>query len=136
MTTSKVDLTAHVNRKIKFHYTPPKNAADEAERDIEGTINMATDSALLIKEKGSAMLRLIEMTGVDFDTLEFIVDPPTEIKQKTVAPITVSNARNHLLDRHGWKLDAINGTSDEDAYQIHSAIDHANLGHTHEVREG
>jgi len=133
--TTLVDFKAYEGKKIKFSYVPPKNAADDVSRTVEGTIDMATDTALLIKERGSAMLKLIELSGIDSDTIEFIVDPPTEIKQKTVAPVTVSSARNHMLDKHGWKLDAINGTSDEDAYKIHSAIDHANLGHVHEVRD-
>jgi len=133
--TTVVDFKAYEGKKIKFKYVPPKNAADDAPRTIEGTIDMATDSAILLKERGSAMLKLIELSGIESDTIEFIVDPPTEIKQKTVAPVTVGGARNHLLDKHGWKLDAINGTSDEDAYKIHSAIDHENLGHVHEVRE-
>jgi hypothetical protein len=133
--TTAVDFKAYEGKKIKFNYTPPKNSADELARTIEGTIDMATDSALLIKERGSAMLKLIELSGIAPDTIEFIVDPPTEIKQKTAAPVTVGGARNHLLDKHGWKLDAINGTSDEDAYKIHNAIDHVNLGHVHEVRD-
>lgn len=134
--TKTVDFKAYEGKKIKFSYTPPKNAADEVARTIEGTIDMATPTALLIKERGSAMLKLIELSGIDTETLEFIIEPPRELKQKTVDPVTVSSARNHMLDKHGWKLDAINGTSDEDAFKIHSAIDHANLGHTHEVREG
>lgn len=134
--TNTVNFKAYEGKKVKFKYTPPKNAADEVARTVEGTIDMATDSALLIKERGSAMLKLVELSGIDADSIEFIVEPPRELKQKTADNVTVGSARNHLLDKHGWKLDAINGTSDEDAYKIHSAIDHVNLGHTHEVREG
>jgi hypothetical protein len=82
--TTTVDFKAYEGKKIKFNYTPPKNSTDELARTIEGTIDMATDSALLIKERGSAMLKLIELSGIAQDTIEFIVDPPTEIKQKTV----------------------------------------------------
>jgi hypothetical protein len=136
MTDAKVDLNAYVGKRIKFTYQPPRNSVDEALKSYDGsviTVNTAA-GALLLKERGTILHIFIEIAGIDFSTFEVIEEAPRELKQKELPPTTLSSARFHLLDRHGWGLSAVNSMSDDDAFEIHRKHDHLDDGHVHAER--
>ena len=57
------------------------------------------------------------------------------IGQKSLRPLSVQNARRHLVDFHGWARSAVNEMSEELALQKHEEIDHSDLGHNHDLAE-
>lgn len=138
MTDTQVDLGIYRDKHVKFWYTPPRNSQDETPGEVEGIVQMVnmTAGAILLKMRGSVLLKLVEIAGIDFDRFEVIAEKPKELGQKTLPPVTLSSARFHLLDRHGWGLSTINNMSDEDALEIHTKQcgDHREDGHVHESR--
>lgn len=136
MTDTRVDLNLYVDRQVKFQYTPPRNSQDETPGEVEGHIQMVNvdAGAVLIKIRGSVLLKLVEIAGINFDTFEVIAEKPKPLTQKTLPPVTLSSARFHLLDRHGLALSLVNAITDEDALAKHADINHWDSGHVHEVR--
>jgi hypothetical protein len=136
MTDAKVDLNAYVNKKIKFMYRPPRNSVDEQARECLGVVFLVNDAAnaMLLKEHGAVMHRLIELDGIDYSTLVLVEEPPRELKQKTMPPVTLSGARFHLLHHHGGSLAGLNGWTDQEAFDAHNRVDHSDHGHVHENR--
>lgn len=123
-----------VSKRVKFvlNKLNPDGVVIETE-DVEGVVEIVApdESALVIKERGNPMTRLIESAHIQRETLEIIPEKPRELKSRRLDPVTLANARQHLLDRHEFQLAAINGMTDEAAVNEHDLIDHGPLGHHH-----
>jgi hypothetical protein len=103
--------------------------ADGSVKEFEGKVEAASAAGVAFKEKGKRDVDLIEP-----DTIEEIAVAPTKPKnlpQKKLKDATVANARQHLLDRHGYDRSVVNGMTDEQAFDEHDDIDHEDLGHRH-----
>lgn len=131
MTDIKVDLSTTTGQRIKFMYVP-KDATEFVE--MEGVVDLVNLPAIVIKPKGSTMVKLITIDQIDTDTIEIIPEKPRVIKAKRHDGVGRTNVRNHLLDRHGWGLAAVNNLTDEDAQEIHDKFDHSDYGHFHADR--
>lgn len=108
-----------------------RNLADGTTAEEEGTVDTISAIGLLFKKKGSSSLDLVQS-----DEIEGITLAPTKevsIKAKTLKPVQLGGARNHLLERHAYTLKQVNGMTEEDAFRVHANIDHvaADLGHVH-----
>lgn len=131
MTDTQIDLAAYQGKRVKLKL----NRKDREElEELEGVVELVGGPAMIIKPRGSTMNRLIESDSIVAGSLELVPETPRELKPKRHQGLSLSNARHHLLDRHGYELAVINRMSDEQAYREHELIDHDRLGHFHEER--
>lgn len=102
--------------------------------ETEGLITLVNEAVgIILKPTGKTLGALIKSKDI-----EDIVLAPTTLrvfKQKTIRRVTLETARQHLLDRHGMALEAVNVTNEEDALEHHSKIDHEPLGHNHAAED-
>jgi hypothetical protein len=104
---------------------------EDRNEEVEGTVDTAMPTALLLKPKGRTNLELIEPSQIE--EISFAPEKPKELKPKRVAKLKFGQARQHLLDRHGEPLTVVNEMTEEAAWEMHNEIDHVeeNLGHWH-----
>jgi hypothetical protein len=99
--------------------------------ETEGTAQAANEGGILLKPKGKTQMILIEAPAIE--DVRFVDEKPKEIKRKLLKVVEFGQARNHLLERHGWTLKQVNEISEKAAYETHEKIDHvsADIGHEH-----
>ena len=102
---------------------------DGSAREVEGKVEAASAAGVAFKEKGKRDVELVEPKSIE----EIALAPvkPKNLAQKKLKPVAEQNARQHLLDRHGYDRSVVNGMTDEQAFAEHEDIDHADLGHKH-----
>lgn len=122
-----------VGKRCVLQYTKD---GDEEVLEAKGTLEkIAVGKALLFKEKGrqTAMHFSFDVVGV---TLDETVD--NRIKQKRLIPVPDHQVRQHLADRHGAPLSAVNAMSDEQAVathnDLHSKDTAKNIAHYHKEK--
>jgi hypothetical protein len=125
-----IDYVAHQGMKVTFKLNQEVEGVVEV-RDMEGTVELVVGEAMLFKPKGSAMHKLVELKNIVAESFEVIPEVPRELKPKSQGVVGLTNARNHLLDRHERELTVINAMDDKTAFDLHELIDHDNLGHFH-----
>ena len=123
-----IDLKAYMGKKVTFQY---RHQGEGELLDMEGQVMLVNGPAMLFKPKGSAMQKLIELAHIDQQTFQQVTEAPRELKARELPALTLTNARHHLLDRHGYELAAINAMTDEAAFREHEMLDHDRLGHYH-----
>lgn len=108
-------------------------AEDGSVNELTGKVENASEVGMAFKEKGKRDVELVLPDQIE----EISVAPsePKKITQKKVLPVTESNVRRHLADRHGFLLSDLAKMSDADAFAQHEAIDHSDLGHRHEAKD-
>lgn len=107
------------------------NAPEGGEPSVEGTVSVGNDMGLLLKPKGKTGLELIEAGNIA--SVEAAPDTPKKLQVKALQPLKDSQARQHLVDRHGYSVADVESMSDEDALTFHSEdVDHAPLAHNHD----
>lgn len=139
MTDTQVALESYTGKKIKVTVDQP----GRERREITGKVDLANVMAMIVKEERQTMTTLIEASWIVPGSIEEIVEKPRELKARRLDPLTASNARHHLLDRHGWWLftvpgidnTGVNQMTDEEALTLHATLDHSILGHYHQPRE-
>jgi hypothetical protein len=104
-------------------------------KEIEGTATAANALGIMLKPKGKTGLELYEA-----DTIQSVAYAPEkekELKAKTLKVVEYGNAKQHLVDRHGYKLSEINKMSEQEAFDFHNDLDHVELelGHVHGEKE-
>lgn len=122
--TATQDLSTFVDRKVVLVY----NKGEES-IEIEGTVQNASPVGVIIKPKGRASIELIEADQIE--RIEAAPEKAKTLSAKAVKNVIYGNARQHLLDKHGFTLTQVNSLTEEAALEIHDAIDHADLGHKH-----
>jgi hypothetical protein len=129
-----VDYSQFVGRKVELVEKVEKDgelAADEH----EGTVEAVNGGFVLFKQKGKATARLV--AEADIEEMRFAIEKPKELKQKKLAPVKYGEARQHLVDRHGYKIADINKMTEQQAFEFHNGggeqpgLDHRELGHRH-----
>lgn len=108
------------------------NAAPEGgEPSIEGTVSVGNEMGLLIKPKGKTSLDLIEAGNIA--SVETAPDAPKKLQVKALQPLKEGQARQHLVDRHGYAVADVEGMTEDDALAFHNEeLNHSGLGHNHE----
>lgn len=124
------NLSQFANKKVTVVHTVE---GQEEAVETEGTVSVANEGGVLIKPKGKTQMVLIEAANIE--DVRYVEEKPKEIKAKMLKPVEFGQARSHLLERHGFYLEAVNKLSEKEAYEQHEAIDHKNLGHYHGVKE-
>jgi hypothetical protein len=123
MTPTK-DYTSFIDKRVILTLEEDGEAVE-----VEATVKAANGSGLLIKPKGKTNFEVIDPDAV----LEIESAPTTAraLKARTVKPLQHGQARAHLLDKHGWTLEQVNATSEDEAFAQHEQIDHETLGLGH-----
>jgi hypothetical protein len=98
--------------------------------EIEGYVETANAKGVLLKPKGKTQFDLIEA-----DEIEKIDLAPedTKLKARRINPVKLGQAKNHLLERHGYTLTQVNDMTEQEAFEFHLSLDHKaeDLGHYH-----
>lgn len=142
MTDTQLALASYTGKKVKLLIDKP----GEERREAIGRVDIANELAMILKEVGQVMTTLIEASWIVPDSIEEVPDTPREIRSRRLDPLSLSNARHHLIERHGWPLKSgmvngvhwlrgINEMTDQEAQDAHSSLDHSLLGHYHQSRE-
>jgi hypothetical protein len=99
--------------------------------EVEGTAQVANATGVLLKPKGQTKLELIDAANIE--DIRFVEDEQKDLGVKTLKIVDYGQARNHLLERHGFTLPTVNAMTEKEAYELHGGIDHvaAELGHIH-----
>lgn len=102
-----------------------------AEAPLEGTVDSGNELGLLFKPKGKASLDLIDAAKIT--NIEVLPEAPKKITVKALLPLKDSAARQHLVDRHGYKIADIESLSESDALEFHNGeVEHEGLAHSHD----
>lgn len=125
---AQVNLEEFADKKVVVvHRVDGETNAVETEGKVEG----ANALALLLKPKGKTQAVLIEADKIE--DVRYVEEKPKALTAKTLKPVEFGQARNHLLERHGLTLEAVNALSEKEAFEQHKGIDHvaSKLGHVH-----
>lgn len=108
-----------------------KKSEDGSAVEVEGTAQVANEQGILIKPKGKTTLELV--VAGDIEDVRYVADKPKALTAKVLKLVEFGGARNHLLERHGYTLEQVNGMDEQAAFDAHNEIDHEgdNLGHVH-----
>lgn len=111
------------------------NENGESAVEMEGKVEVVNEQGILIKPKGKVQLDLL--TNDEIEEIDFAPEKAKVLKARQLKPIEHGQARNHLLERHGWTLDKANAITEAEALELHGEIDHVaeNLGHVHVSKE-
>lgn len=120
------NIEQYEGKKIVVVY----NKGDEAV-EVEGTAQAANSVGILLKPKGKTTIDIIELAQIE--SVRYVADKPKSLAAKVLKPVEFGQARNHLLERHGYTLTQINDMDEQAAFDAHNAIDHkaSDLGHVH-----
>lgn len=122
-----INLPQYAGRKVLL---TTKAEGGDAET-VEGTAEVANEKGLIFRPKGRSRSSLVE--AADIVSVEFAPTTSKTLEASRVLPVQPGRVRQHLLDRHGWSLTAVNGLSEDEAIERHNKIDHSDLGHRHEA---
>lgn len=131
-----MDLTAFADvadRKVIItHDVPDGDTMTSVE--TEGTLMaVAPEIGIMVRPKGRQQGELITADRVT--NIEYAETAIRDLKQKTLKVEGLETVRQHLADRHGYKLSDINPMSPADALAFHGGIDHSELGHGHNEKK-
>lgn len=121
------DLTQFVDKKVVV----VKNAEDGTSVEVEGTVQSGNELGLVIKPKGKTNFDIIQAS--DIEEVRLVESAQKSLTRRTLKPVKLEQARNHLLERHAYTLAQVNKMSDQQALDAHEGIDHeaSDLGHVH-----
>lgn len=125
MAISAKDLVKYDGKQVILHLVQEDGSAKE----MEGKVEAASEAGMAFKEKGKRDVELIMPS--DIEEIAFAPEKPKRITQKKLKPVTVTNVRQHLVDRHGMSRSEANSITDEEALELHDQVDHKDLGHKH-----
>ena len=125
---SSTDYSQYNGKKVTVFLN---EAPEGGEPSLEGTVDTGTEMGLLFKPKGKASLELIDAANIA--SIELAPETPKKLAVKALLPLKDSGARQHLIDRHAYKVEDIEPLSEADALTFHdSEVSHEGLGHNHD----
>ena len=125
---SSTDYSQYNGKKVTVFLN---EAPEGGESSLEGTVDTGTEMGLLFKPKGKASLELIDAANIA--SIELAPETPKKLAVKALLPLKDSGARQHLIDRHAYKVADIEPLSEADALTFHdSEVEHDGLGHNHD----
>jgi hypothetical protein len=107
-----------------------KLTGEYAELSGEGKVEAASTMGVAFKPKGKGTVIVLPS---DVDAIEAAA-VVKKITRKSMLPVTLDNVRQHLVDRHGYKVSDIEQYTPEQALEFHSTLEHAELGHDHTAK--
>lgn len=131
---TETDLTKYQGQKVIVQVKLDEpNEKGETLVEVEGKAEAANALGVLIKPKGRTQVELIEAGKIE--AIELAPETEKKLTARSLLPIDLGKARQHLLDRHGWTLDQANQATEESAHEQHEALDHTGGGHVHEAKK-
>lgn len=122
------DFDKFVDKKVTF----VRNEAGKTEaEECEGTVIAVNGGIVMFKPKGKTTPTLVPEGEIE--NMSLAEDKAKTLARKVLKPVELGQARNHLLERHGFTLKQVNDLTEQQAYDTHLQIDHvaADLGHEH-----
>jgi hypothetical protein len=104
-----------------------KLSGQYADQSGEGRCEAAGPFGVAFKPKGKGAI-IVEAANVEAIEASAVVK---KITRKSLLPATADNVRQHLVDRHGYKVSDIEAYSPEQALEFHATLEHGELGHDH-----
>lgn len=129
MSVEVEQLESFVGKQVILHV----RNEDGTLAELEGKIEAASVAGLAFKPKGQSSLDLYMPNQIE--ELQAAPEKPKPVTQKKLKPITLGQARQHLLDRHGVELSWAKEADEQAAFDYHAGLDHSNLGHIHKEPE-
>jgi hypothetical protein len=94
----------------------------------EGKVEAASTMGVAFKPKGKGSIIVLPS---DIDSIEAAA-VVKKITRKSMLPASLDNIRQHLVDRHGYEVEAIEAMTPEQALAWHNTdLNHDKLGHDH-----
>ncbi len=97
---------------------------------VEGVLIAISDAGVVVKNSDGSHILLFDVV---IDVSKAMTS--RKIIRRKLRFITAQQARQHLLDRHGVPWDLTKVLTAANAFEMHSRIDHSNLGHQHRTQE-
>lgn len=132
MTTAQTsEYDEYQGKKVILTVNAPTEAEPDATEELEGTAVAANALGIMLKPKGKTGLELFEADRIV--GVAYAPEKEKELKAKTLKIVDHGNAKQHLVDRHGYKLAEINGMEETAAFDFHKTLEHKelDLGHLH-----
>lgn len=101
--------------------------------ELIATVTAASTDVILVRPKGRTSQLLIDVPTLESISLDD--DAIKDVRQRTLRPVKLGDARQHLADRHGWTLFRVNRLTEETAFAEHEAANHDELSHCHKEPE-
>lgn len=99
---------------------------------LEGTVEAASPVGIVFKEKGSRNGKLIEAAQIA--AIEEQAEPAKKLKARVLPIVLEGKHREHLIERHGFKVSEIEPLTEDAAKEFHDGLDHSDLGHKHRAK--
>lgn len=126
-TAIPLDLTSYTGKRVTLTFLDSEDEGKQVAQ--EGLIELATEQGVMFKKRGSSGVQLIE--AKDVQTVVELPSKEANVTVKKLQPIAAGRVRQHLVDRHGFTVEAANTLSEAEATVQHEQIDHKPLGHVH-----
>lgn len=123
-----VDYSKYQGKKVLL----VRNEAGKTDsEELEGSIEATNALGVVLKPKGKSQLILIEASEIE--RIDFMDEKPKDLVRKTLKLVEFSQARNHLLERHGYTMKQIGELTEKEAFEFHVTLNHVelDLGHDH-----
>ena len=120
------------DKKVVVRYNVP-DGDEKVLTELEGTLMaVAPNIGIMVRPKGKQQGELIKLEDLaEENPIEVAAASIRDLKPQSLKPVSVDDARKHLVERHGYKISEINPMSPTDAYSFHESLDHTDLGHNH-----
>lgn len=97
----------------------------------EGKVEAASPIGVAFKPKGKGSW-ILDPTEIDAIDASAVIK---KITRKSMLPASLENIRQHLVDRHGYEIAAIEAMTPDQALAWHNTdLDHSKLGHDHDAK--
>lgn len=120
-----VNYSDFVDKKVTIE-------TDSVPEPREGTVTAGSDVGIVFRPKGLVRQELIEIKNIRL--IEEIIAGPKPLRPRTTGRVNKGKHREHLVDRHGYKISEISHLSEDQAREFHDGIDHSDLGHRHKEK--
>jgi hypothetical protein len=101
-----------------------------AELSGEGKVEAASTMGVAFKPKGKGSIIVLPSDVESIEAAAVI----KKITRKSMLPASLENVRQHLVDRHGYKVSDIEQYTPEQALEFHNTLEHGELGHDHTAK--
>lgn len=128
MPVKAVDLISFVGKQAIVQIDTSHESSDEDFKEITCKILAAGPTGLVIQTKTGSQIIAANLL---MDLEEIIPATTRRLTRRWIREASVTDARQHLVDRHGLPLSIVQLLKDAEALEMHKNTDHADRGHSH-----
>lgn len=115
-------LAQYAGKNVKITLT-----GEYAESSGEGKVEAASTTGVAFKPKGKGTVIVLPVDVQEIEAAPIV----KKITRKSMLLASLDNVRQHLVDRHGYKVGDIETMTPEGALEFHATLEHGELGHDH-----